>query len=82
MEVAVVEDSLAASEEESPSMPSKLNMTISLFQNTTDVVDLKLDMNKAMNEQRSVYIIRTNKDGKSVLKKQQIPIEGVRHVMF
>ncbi|XP_033752062.1 uncharacterized protein LOC117335902 [Pecten maximus] len=76
LEVAVVEDNLPINESEDPSMPPKLNMTISLLQNDTNNVDLKLGMNRALNEQRSVYVLRTNKAGQPVLRKQQIPIEG------
>ncbi|OWF37336.1 A disintegrin and metalloproteinase with thrombospondin motifs 16 [Mizuhopecten yessoensis] len=76
IEVAVVEDNLPANEQESPSLPTNLNMTINLFQNNTNEVDLKLNMNDAMNEQRSIYVIRTNKAGTQYLKKEQIPIEG------
>ncbi|XP_069133175.1 A disintegrin and metalloproteinase with thrombospondin motifs like [Argopecten irradians] len=77
IEVAVVEENLpTGDEQEGAALPSNLNMTINLFQNDTNAVDLRLDMNNAMNEQRSIYVIRTNKAGKQVLKKEQIPIEG------
>ena len=62
---------------EDTSMPNEYNMTISLIQAHVQPVKLKLTMNREMNEQRAIYVIKKGVTGKPKLTRQDVPIDGV-----